>query len=93
MHFYIMIINASHARGADAIIVGCPLCFYNLDYRQKDAKRLYKDFNSIPVFYFTQLLALSLGLDENICEFDQHFVDPRPLLSRKKLILEELKKE
>lgn len=81
-----LIIEASKSRGADAIVVGCPLCFFNLDYRQKDTKERYKEFESTPVFYFTQLLAIALGFDENICKFDEHFVDPRPILQRKNLI-------
>jgi len=82
-----MIIDDSNARGADAIVVGCPLCFYNLDYRQKDAKERYKEFNSIPIFYFTQILAIALGLDESTCAFGEHFVDPRPMLLNKNLVL------
>ncbi len=88
-----MIIDASINRGAEAIVVGCPLCFFNLDYRQKDVKTRYKEFNYIPIFYFTQLLAIALGLDEDICDFGEHFVDPRPLLTNKNLILGEKKKE
>ena len=88
-----MIIDASYTRGAEAIVVGCPLCFFNLDYRQRDTKERYKDFNSIPVFYFTQLLAIALGLDETICDFDEHYVDPRPMLLNKNLVLGGWKKE
>jgi heterodisulfide reductase subunit B len=81
-----MIIDASITRGAEAIIVGCPLCFFNLDYRQKDVKERYNKFNSLPIFYFTQLLAIALGLDEILCEFDEHFIDPRLVLLNKNLI-------
>jgi heterodisulfide reductase subunit B len=81
-----MIIDDSNSRGADAIVVGCPLCFFNLDYRQKDVKDRYNEFNFKPIFYFTQILAIALDLDENICEFGEHFVDPRPLLNKKKLL-------
>ena len=82
-----MIIDASNTRGAEAIVVGCPLCFFNLDYRQRDVKEKYKEFNSMPVFYFTQLLAIALGLDETICDFAEHFVDPRLVLLNKNLVL------
>jgi heterodisulfide reductase subunit B len=82
-----LIIDDSANRGADAIIVGCPLCFFNLDYRQKDVKARYNEFNFKPIFYFTQLLAIALGLYEDICDFDEHFVDPRPLLRNKKIVL------
>lgn len=45
--------------GADAIAVACPLCHANLDTRQGEIglKR------EIPIFYFTQLMGLAMGLD------------------------------
>jgi heterodisulfide reductase subunit B len=82
-----MIIDASNTRDAEAIVVGCPLCFFNLDYRQRDVKEKYKEFHSIPVFYFTQLLAIALGLDETMCDFAEHYVDPRQVLLNKNLVL------
>ena len=88
-----IIIDDSFDRGADAIVVGCPLCFFNLDYRQKDVKTRYNEFKYKSIFYFTQILAIALGLEENICDFDKHFVDPRPVLQNKKLVLEGRKKE
>ena len=38
--------------------------------------------------YFTQLMALALGLGEEICRFDLHYIDPRPLLIEKGIIEE-----
>jgi heterodisulfide reductase subunit B len=81
-----LIVEDSRKRGADMIVVGCPLCFFNLDFRQKDVERIDMGFKGLPVFYFTQLLALALDLDVNVCEFDEHFVDPRTLLMEKELI-------
>ena len=81
-----MIIDASSIRGAEAIVVGCPLCFFNLDYRQKNVEMKNRGFTRIPVLYFTQLLAIALGLGDEICEFDLNYVDPRPLLEKKELI-------
>ena len=47
---------------ADLIISVCPLCTFNLEYGMKLASReLYG--KSIPVLYFTELLAYALGLD------------------------------
>ena len=88
-----MIVDDSFNRGADAIVVSCPLCFFNLDYRQRNVKSRYNNFNFKPIFYFTQLLAIALGLDEKICEFDEHFVDPKSILQNKKLVLGGQKKE
>lgn len=43
------------AHGAEAIVTACPLCRYNLE----------KSGSSLPVLYFTELLAEALGLKED----------------------------
>ncbi len=73
-------------RGADALILSCPLCSHNLDQRQAELKRQYPAFPGIPIIFFTQLLALSLGVDPEVCRFDQNFAPPRPLLQEKALL-------
>lgn len=70
-----------HARevGADVIAVACPLCHTNLDARQFQMGLE----EPMPVLYFTQLMALALGLPEKDAAFDKNLVDPRPLLQEK----------
>lgn len=80
------IISSARKRGADAVVVSCPLCHFNLDARQRDVERKYRDFGKLPVLYFTQLLAMALGSSADICEFDAHHVDPRQVLEEKGLI-------
>lgn len=80
------ILNSAVSRGADAISTTCPLCHFNLDRRQKEVREKYIDFNPVPVFYFTQLLCIALGLGEEPCHFEKHFVDPLPLLKAKQLL-------
>lgn len=77
------IISSATKRGAEALVTSCPLCFFNLDRRQKEVKGKSPDFHQIPIFYFTQLMALALGLEEAICRFEMHYVDPKPLLTSK----------
>lgn len=77
------ILSSAVARGGDVVALSCPLCKFNLDDRQKLVAELYPDFAPIPVLYFTQLMAIAIGLDEEVCEFDQHYVDPRPVLEEK----------
>ena len=73
--------------GADMIVTCCPLCAFNLDFRQKEAKMFYRELEPIPVVYYTQLLALAFGLDKSVLGFDMdlHFVDPKPVLRSKNL--------
>jgi heterodisulfide reductase subunit B len=73
-----------HARqsGADVIAVACPLCHTNLDARQFQMKL----DEAMPVMYFTQILALGLGLSEKAAALSKNLVDPRPLLASKNLL-------
>ncbi len=80
------ILEAAVGYGAEAVVGSCPLCQFNLDNRQREMAGRYKGFRQIPVFYFTQLLALGLGLEEGSIGMDQHFVDPRPVLRGKGLL-------
>jgi len=69
-----------HARetGADAIVVSCPLCHLNLDARQ-----LQMNIDDpMPILYFTQLMAIALGLPEKSAMLKKNLVDPRPLLGK-----------
>jgi heterodisulfide reductase subunit B len=72
-----------HARdsGADVMVVACPLCHTNLDARQF---QMHLD-EPLAVVYFTQLMALALGLPEKAA-LDKNLVDPRPLLKKKGLL-------
>jgi heterodisulfide reductase subunit B len=73
-------------RGADAMVLSCPLCDYNMDHRQREIIKKYVDFRGIPVFYFPQLLALALGLEAKLSRFDLNYIDPLPLLREKSLV-------
>lgn len=78
----------THAQevGGEAISTSCPLCAFNLDNRQKEVSQMYPEFREMPVFYFTQLMALAFGLGEEACMFEANYVDPRPLLESKNLL-------
>ncbi len=64
------VIGSAQQQGADALIMSCPLCEYNLGKRQGDIIKKHEEINAMPTFYFTQLLAIALGLDESVCRFD-----------------------
>jgi heterodisulfide reductase subunit B len=76
------ILSSAMKNGADAIVVSCPLCFYNLDSRQKLVLDSYPDFKTIPVFYFTQLLSLALGIGMDRQGFERHYIDVSPALEK-----------
>jgi len=80
------ILSSAVRRKADAIVLTCPLCDANLGQTQKEFIEKRSDFTGIPILYFTQLLALALGLDPEVCRFELNYVDPRPLLESKGLL-------
>ena len=80
------IISSAKNRGAEVMIVGCPLCAFNLDHRQKQTVQIYQDFKGLPILYFTQLLAIALNCKEDTLKFDLHYFDPKPILQGKGLI-------
>ena len=69
--------------GADVIVTCCPLCAFNLDFRQNEVKKTHKDFKTIPVVYYPQLMAVAFGLEKETYGFDTtyHFVDPEPIIN------------
>ena len=69
--------------GADIVVTTCPLCRYNLDEKQKEISERVKDWRNIPIIYFTQLLGLALGIDDEYLDFEGNYVDPRPMLAEK----------
>ncbi len=80
------ILNNAIKSGAEAMALSCAVCYYNLDQKQEDMKRKFPGFNGIPVFYFSELLALALKLDIKLLELDKHQVNPVPLLKKKNII-------
>ena len=65
-----MILEGAVKAGAEALVLSCPLCDYNLGKKQSELLAKNKISTEVPVFYFTQLLALALGLDKDACRFD-----------------------
>jgi heterodisulfide reductase subunit B len=65
--------------GANCLVTACPVCFANLDTRASENVRL-------PAFYFTEIIALALGLEGPDSWFKIHNVDPRPLLKSLSLL-------
>jgi len=73
------LMSAAKEAGANCVVTACPLCMNNLDMRPSKELKL-------PVFYFTELIALALGLAEVKNGFKSHIFDPRPLLKQLQLI-------
>ncbi len=66
--------------GAEMIVTTCPLCQYNLEKTQKDGNGA-----EVPIVYFTQVLGLALGQDEETLGFEKNNVSPLQLLREREL--------
>lgn len=71
------IIRSAMSAGAEALVTSCPLCTYNLDFRQKTAMERHPDHEEMPVLYFTEVLELATG---GRLTREDHFVDPSGLI-------------
>ena len=68
--------------GAECMVVACPLCHVNLDLNQEDIEKEYDESIRLPVFYFSQLLGLSLGAEPRSLGLDKNVVEPWGVLSK-----------
>ncbi|MHC4462919.1 MAG: CoB--CoM heterodisulfide reductase iron-sulfur subunit B family protein [Planctomycetota bacterium] len=75
------IFEEAKAVGANAIAVACPLCHANLDTRQTEIEQKYDAHYGLPIFYFTQLMALAFGIGPDKLRINRHFVSAEELLS------------
>ena len=64
------ILEAAIKSGAEAMVLSCPLCEFNLGKKQGELLQGGKLSRGIPTFYFTQLLAISLGLAPEVSRFE-----------------------
>ncbi len=64
------ILNLARGSGADVIATSCPLCEFNLGKKQQGLLDEKKISQGMPTFYFTQLMALALGLAPDVCHFE-----------------------
>lgn len=69
------IIGDAKDRGAEVIIVACPMCHSNLDMRRDAINSFLGEQVDIPVLYATQALGLAVGLDRKALGLQRHFVN------------------
>ena len=68
------ILKDASDRGAEAVIVACPMCHSNLDMRRSTINRHLMEPITIPVLYVTQVLGLAIGLSAKDLGLKRHFV-------------------
>ncbi|MDQ7778515.1 MAG: CoB--CoM heterodisulfide reductase iron-sulfur subunit B family protein [Planctomycetota bacterium] len=66
------IVKDARESGADAIVCACPLCQSNLDIRQRPGEGEER----MPVFFFTELMGLAMGLPDVRSWLKKHITSP-----------------
>jgi heterodisulfide reductase subunit B len=68
------IVKDAADRGAEAIIVACPMCHSNLDMRRPQIDDYVGKDISTPVIYITQAIGLAVGIAPERLGLQRHFV-------------------
>ena len=76
------ILNMAKELEVDALAAACPLCQMNLDLRQRQVNRACGTNYRMPIFFFTQLMGLAMGLPGKDVGLSKLAVNPKPSLAR-----------
>ncbi len=76
------IVEDARAAGAAALVVACPMCHLNLDFRQKAIARRSGERADMPVFFLTQLVGLALGMSATELGLGRHYVSTADFVAR-----------
>jgi heterodisulfide reductase subunit B len=73
----------AHAKacGANAVAVGCPFCQLLLDLYQNKLEAIRGTTFNMPIFFFSQLMGLAMGLDRAELGLEKLVVSPFELLA------------
>lgn len=69
----------AHERGAQVMMVACPLCHSNLDFQQNRILGERGHSFRMPVLYLTQLVGLALGIPDRTLGLHRHFIPVPPV--------------
>ena len=75
------LMNTSKA-GADCISTLCPFCFVALDIGQIQVKSKFEEVYDMPILHYSELIALSLGVDPNELALRSHKIKVDKVLEK-----------
>lgn len=68
------ILRNAQKNGAECLVTACPLCWMNLDMREDKINQEHKTDYYLPIYFFTELIALALGASPEQAGITRHFV-------------------
>jgi heterodisulfide reductase subunit B len=79
-HLVSKIMKMARLVGAHAIVTACPMCHANLDMRQETS--ITNPEQGMPVFYYTELMAVAMGLKGANEWLNKHIIPALPILKK-----------
>jgi heterodisulfide reductase subunit B len=80
------ILEAAQEKGAECIVVVCPLCQSNLDTRQGDINKKYGTSYRLPILYLSQLIGLTQKLERNRLGLNRLIISPDEALIKRGIL-------
>jgi len=80
LHLMAKIMQDAVLRGANCLVVTCPMCQLNMDAWQESFCRLYGIGERLPVYFLTELVGLAMGMSIEALQIDRHFTDGTALV-------------
>lgn len=77
------IFHNAYLNGAECIVTACPLCWMNLDMREDKINQEHKTNYQMPIYFFTELIAMALGATPEQAGITRHFVPAIDLVEQK----------
>lgn len=74
------------SRDANCFVATCPMCQMNLDAYQDEVREKYGTAKSLPVYFITELIGISMGMGFEQMQINRHFTDAVGLLKELKLL-------
>ncbi len=75
------IISDAEARGAEIIVVACPMCQSNLDMRRPAINEYLGKKSDIPILFITQIIGLALGISPKKLGLERHLVNTAKVMN------------
>jgi heterodisulfide reductase subunit B2 len=80
------LLDRAQEAGADCLVTCCPMCQSNLETGERALNKESGKKYALPIFYFTELIGLAMGLPGVEHWLKRHLIDTKPLLSAKGLL-------
>jgi len=76
------LLDSAESNEAECLITVCPLCQTNIDAYQSRVNKRFKTKFDLPVLFFTQLMGMAFGLNDEELGWKTNIVPAERVLAR-----------